>query len=190
MKKIYISGAITNNPNYKEQFAAAEAELTAAGYEAFNPAKNTGNSYKEYIDKGLLQEMQCEAIYMLPGHEYSIGATLELQYAEAVNMEIIYAEGATMKKKEKEFKNFIAFQPSIKPLAQKKTIEIDVEEFARLKDIETRFAIFKECMIKADYCPIHHQIILGIENESGSNKELEIPEFLTKKCNTKPEDKQ
>ena len=41
MKKIYISGAITNNPNYKEQFAAAEAELTAAGYETLNPAKNT-----------------------------------------------------------------------------------------------------------------------------------------------------
>lgn len=178
MKKIYISGAITNNPNYKEQFAAAEAELTAAGYEALNPAKNTGITYKDYIDAGLLQEMQCDAIYMLPGHENSTGATLELHYAEAVNMEIIYSEGATMKKSnEKELKPLTTF----KPLAAKNTIEISIEEYSRLKDIETRFAIFRECMINADYCPIHHQIILGIEKECAANKELEIPDFVLKK---------
>ena len=29
--KVYIAGAITNNPDYEEQFAEAEKELTAAG---------------------------------------------------------------------------------------------------------------------------------------------------------------
>ena len=64
------------------------------------------------------------------------------------------------------------------------TIEIPVEEYTRLKDIETRFAILKEEMLKASYCPIHHQIILGIEQEyaakQASSKDLQIPEFMQK----------
>ena len=45
------------------------------------------------------------------------------------------------------------------------TIEITVEEFARLKDIETRFAIVKEAMMNAEYVSLHMQLILGIKNE-------------------------
>ncbi len=59
------------------------------------------------------------------------------------------------------------------------TIEITVEEFARLKDIETRFEIIKKEMLKAAYCPIHHQIILGIENEyEQQHKEIKVPSFM------------
>ena len=59
------------------------------------------------------------------------------------------------------------------------TIEITVEEFARLKDIETRFGILKQEMLKASYCPIHHQIILGIESEyKQQHKEIEVPSFM------------
>lgn len=49
--------------------------------------------------------------------------------------------------------------------AERNTIEISIEEYTRLKDIETRFAILKEEFLHAAYCPIHHQIILGIEAE-------------------------
>lgn len=45
------------------------------------------------------------------------------------------------------------------------TIEISISEYMRLKDLETRFEIMRGLMLHADYCPIHHQIILGIENE-------------------------
>lgn len=44
------------------------------------------------------------------------------------------------------------------------TITISIEEYTRLKDTETRFEIIKQQMIHAEYCPIHTQIILGIEN--------------------------
>lgn len=87
--KIYISGSISKNPNYMKQFAQAEEKLRALGNDVINPARNTGESYKEYIDKGLEQEMKCDAIYMLPGYKVSTGAMLELQYAKAVGMEII-----------------------------------------------------------------------------------------------------
>lgn len=54
-------------------------------------------------------------------------------------------------------------------------IEISVDEYTRLKDIETRFVILKEQMLKADYCPIHQQIILGIENEYAKQHVLKNP---------------
>ena len=47
----------------------------------------------------------------------------------------------------------------------KPSIEISIEEYAKLKDIQTRFTILKQEMMYAEYCPIHHQIILGIEKE-------------------------
>ena len=90
--KIYISGSISKNPNYRKQFMEAEMKLFADGFDSINPAKNHGNSYKEYIDKGLLQLMECDAIYMLRGYEESIGAMLELAYAEAVGIKVIKEE--------------------------------------------------------------------------------------------------
>lgn len=88
--KIYISGSISKNPGYMKQFANAEKKLQAAGHEAINPAKNTGETYKELIDKGLRQEMECDAIYLLQGWQESIGANLEFTYADAVGMQIMY----------------------------------------------------------------------------------------------------
>ena len=61
------------------------------------------------------------------------------------------------------------------------SIVITVEEYVRLKDIETRFSIMREQMLRADYCAIHHQIILGIENEyKQKTKELQADMFPKK----------
>lgn len=55
-----------------------------------------------------------------------------------------------------------------------KYIQISIDEYSRLKDIETRFAIIKEQMLHAEYCPIHTQVILGIEKECATKKELKL----------------
>lgn len=91
--KVYIAGAITNNPDYKEQFAEAEKKLIAEGNAVVNPVKNLGFEYKDYIDMGLCELMHCEAIYMLPGFEKSKGAMLEFTYAVTVGMKIFRKEG-------------------------------------------------------------------------------------------------
>lgn len=88
--RIYIAGAITGNPNYKEQFEAAEKMLKekCCAYEIVNPIRNQGNSYKEYIDKGLGGLMSCDVLYLLEGWAESKGARLEYLYAKTVGMGI------------------------------------------------------------------------------------------------------
>lgn len=88
--KVYISGAITDNPNYLEDFKKAEEYIKGLGHTVLNPVKDTGFTYREYIDMGLCELMRCDTIYMLNGWMGSNGARLEYQYAFTVGMNIIY----------------------------------------------------------------------------------------------------
>lgn len=88
--KIYIAGAITNNPDYEKQFEEVENHLLEQGHAVLNPVKNLGFDYKDYIDMGLCELMKCDAIYMLKGWKGSNGAILEHMYAATTNMKIFY----------------------------------------------------------------------------------------------------
>lgn len=90
--KIYIAGSISSNPLYKEQFSNKAIELSIQGHVVINPVKPLGFKYKEYIDMGLSELMQCEAIYMMKGWKDSKGAKLEKHYAETVGLKVIYGE--------------------------------------------------------------------------------------------------
>ena len=95
--KIYISGAITNNPNYKEDFERAEDYLQREypNDEIINPAlvnsflpKST--THEEYMGMSFCMLDMCTAIYMLKTWNKSCGANRELGYAMAKDMTIMY----------------------------------------------------------------------------------------------------
>ena len=93
--RIYISGAISNDPNYKQKFDDAEMLLKAQGYEVINPtvlSALTGLSYEEYMELDFHLIDMCGAMYMLEGWEMSCGANREYGYALAKDM-IILREG-------------------------------------------------------------------------------------------------
>lgn len=83
--KIYISGAITGDPNYYDKFKEAEQTLKEIGFDVINPADNKmppNTTWEQYMQVSITQLAMCEAIYMLKGWEQSKGATIEKMWAE------------------------------------------------------------------------------------------------------------
>lgn len=93
---IYISGPITNNPDYMECFNEAEDLLLEMGIDVFNPArnillfKNLQAEYDWYIDLSLTELSWCDEILMLENWRNSEGARLEYEYAKAHNYNILF----------------------------------------------------------------------------------------------------
>lgn len=93
MKKVYIAGPITKDPDYKRKFKEVAKRLQELKMHPFNPANAPqGMSYRYYINAGLRLLTQCDCICMLPGWSESTGARLEHEYAITVNMPIMAAE--------------------------------------------------------------------------------------------------
>jgi hypothetical protein len=95
--KIYISGAITSNPNYKEDFENAEDYLNKKypNAEIINPAlvnsflpKST--THTEYMRMCFVMLDMADAIYMLPTWRESYGASQEYGYALAKDKVILF----------------------------------------------------------------------------------------------------
>ena len=102
--KIYIAGPMKGWPDWNyPAFNAAEARLRAACASVVNPAE-LGAKYgspaeidadPQKMDALVLEELQalgtCEAIYLLPGWQWSRGARKELQLALSRGLSIIVA---------------------------------------------------------------------------------------------------
>lgn len=88
----YISGKITDCPNYKNIFRAAEETLKEHGHKVINPAK-VGETLKALkyeemmtIDFALID--LADAVLMLPNYKDSLGALREYGYAMSKNKKI------------------------------------------------------------------------------------------------------
>ena len=91
--RIYISGQITDSPNYMTDFAAAELMLTEKGHSVVNPAKvlkemPEDTNYDTYMNMSMEMLKSCDAIYMLKGWKNSRGANREYGYALGAELEI------------------------------------------------------------------------------------------------------
>jgi hypothetical protein len=94
--KVYISGKITNNPNYKKQFEEAEKRLKKAGNIVMNPAiLPEGFEWDEYMKICIAMLDPCEAIYLLENWTSSKGAITEKSYALKKNKIIMHEDELT-----------------------------------------------------------------------------------------------
>ena len=93
---IYISGKITGNENYKNDFLRAECWLKLNDYTPINPAK-----LDEALPKLTYQQLMaidyklielCDAIFMLDGWQKSKGACAELSYAKSLGKKVLYQD--------------------------------------------------------------------------------------------------
>lgn len=95
--RVYISGAISNDPDYRLKFYNAKVRLKGEGFDVINPTvldSFEGLSYEEYMKLDLCLLDMCDAIYMLKGLEKSCGANREYGYALAKDYTIMFEEGA------------------------------------------------------------------------------------------------
>lgn len=91
--KIYISGPITNDPDFMQKFANAEAEIITAGYEPVNPARHElpeGATWVDYMRQDLKLLCDCDGVYMLENWQESKGAKIEHQLAQDLGLKIFY----------------------------------------------------------------------------------------------------
>lgn len=94
--KVYISGAITNNPNFKKEFEEAEKLLIEKGFMPLSPIRtyehinNLGERKCMFASIRLMEES--DAVFELPKVVVSDGATIEDLLAKKCDMPIITKE--------------------------------------------------------------------------------------------------
>ena len=91
-KVVYISGAITADPDFKLKFnRAAEAVRAAGARLCLNPAELPENwgDYEAYMEHCMLMVRRSEAIVMLPCWSNSPGARAERAYAESLRRPVL-----------------------------------------------------------------------------------------------------
>lgn len=95
--KIYISGAITNNPDYKEDFERAEDYLQREypSADIINPAlvnsflpKST--TYEEYMKMCFCMLDMCDCVYFINGWEDSKGCLMEYGFSIKKGIDILH----------------------------------------------------------------------------------------------------
>ena len=90
-KKIYLSGKISGDPDFKEKFALKEKELTETGHLVFNPALHPDMfTWEQFMELDLKALGNCDAIYLLEDWKDSRGAKIEYDEAVKLGKEIIF----------------------------------------------------------------------------------------------------
>ena len=92
--KVFISGKVTGNPNYVEQFTKAENWLLSRSYDTddiMNPAIFCSPkwSWGKCMRRCLAVLRSCEAIAQLPNWKKSRGARIEAAFARLTGMTFI-----------------------------------------------------------------------------------------------------
>ncbi len=95
MKRVYLSGPMSNMPDFNFPAFNTEAErLRALGYDVINPVDinpDTTTPYNECLRNDLKALLDCDTIAMLDGWMDSNGAHLEMHVAQRVGIRVVEA---------------------------------------------------------------------------------------------------
>ena len=90
----YISGAISNDPEYKEKFNSAQMVLEHLGYLVLTPVMIPPIlTYSEHMALDLVMVQVADCIVLLPDYKESKGAMRELHRANLYNSRIVFFKG-------------------------------------------------------------------------------------------------
>lgn len=85
MKRVYISGPISNNPNFKEDFRKVREQWEEADYAVIDPSYLIdvfpGGTHEQYMKICMELLKMADLVYMMDGWENSKGAIIEYGYA-------------------------------------------------------------------------------------------------------------
>ena len=88
--KVYLSGKITGDSNYRLKFNTMTEELLSYGYVVFNPAVlPDGFEYSDYMALDLMILSRCDAIFLLRDWKNSPGARLEYEEAKRLGLQVL-----------------------------------------------------------------------------------------------------
>ena len=92
-KKIYLSGKISGDPNFKEKFAQKARELTERGYQVFNPAVHPDMfTWEQFMELDLKALAHCDTIYLMKDWKDSRGAKIEYDEAVRLGKNIVFED--------------------------------------------------------------------------------------------------
>lgn len=100
--KVYISGKITGDPDYRGKFSTAESRLKEAGHIVLNPANSpAGMRPADYMRLCLAMMETADIVLFLKDWNNSEGAKLEMAWCRYVrkpttfDIESLFLEAAT-----------------------------------------------------------------------------------------------
>lgn len=93
--KCYIAGKIGNLPDdvWQANFKYARLAVRALGYDPVCPTQlphNHDRTWESYMKEDLTALLQCDLLYAQRNWKESRGATIEVNLAKTVGIEIIY----------------------------------------------------------------------------------------------------
>ncbi len=148
--KIYLSGKITGDANYRQKFGSMEKELFSYGYVVFNPAiLPDGFEYEDYIDLDLLILSRCDAIFLMRDWKNSPGAKREYEEAKRLGLRILTEEDLRIRR------TLVQLCRDSKRLADIEHYDEEGKNWAdkiiKLSDyVESKIACFNHCLSEED----------------------------------------
>jgi hypothetical protein len=88
--KIYISGSISGDPDYRRKFSCAEERLFDAGYCPVNPAKMNVpiEAWERAMRNAVIIMLGSDGVALLPDWKQSKGAKIEVRLARDLGIPV------------------------------------------------------------------------------------------------------